>query len=150
VLLNEETIKERQALAEFKEHWAWISKSQPNLLIPKKKKTSSPVKKAAEMLALQLTPSALKLLSSEKLKTPVPLALLPMGQVMGRVIGQATGQATGQGKEQAMEPARGGRRATAGLKGRMVRVAVTDGTGQAQKQEKQVIRHGADEDQLKE
>jgi len=102
------------------------------------------------MLALQLTPSALKLLSSEKLKTPVPLALLPMGQVMGRVIGQATGQATGQGKEQAMEPARGGRRATAGLKGRMVRVAVTDGTGQAQKQEKQVIRHGADEDQLKE
>ena len=96
------------------------------------------------MLALQLTPSALRLLSPEKLKTPVSLALLPMGQVMG----QATGQATGQGKEQAMKPARGGRRATAGpgtattvgLKGRMVRVAVTDGTGQTQKQEEQVVQ----------
>jgi hypothetical protein len=70
----------------------------------------------------------------------VPLALLPMGQAVGQVIGQATGQATGQGKEQAMEPAKGRRRATAGLKGRIVRVAVTDGTGQAQKQEEQVIQ----------
>jgi hypothetical protein len=118
------------------------------------------------MLALQLTPSALRLLSPKKLKTPVSLALLPIGQAMG------------QGKEQAVEPAKGGRRAragpgpgtattakpgtakpgtakpgtgtattakpgtatTAGLKGRIVRVAVTDGTGQAQKQEEQVIQ----------
>jgi hypothetical protein len=64
-----------------------ISKCQPNLLIPKKK-TSSPVKKSTEMLALQLTSGALRLLSSEKLKTPMSLALLPMGRAMGQATGQ--------------------------------------------------------------
>jgi DDE superfamily endonuclease len=113
-VLNKETIKERQAFAKFKEHWAWISKCQPNLLILKKKT-------------------------------------------------QAIGQAKGQSKKQVIEQANGGRTTpagprttttagqkatttagprttTAGLNERIVRAAVTEGTGQAQKQDEQAIQ----------
>ena len=122
-VLNLETIKEREAYKQLKEHWAWISRCQPNLLIPKKKKASSPVKKAAKRLDLQLTPSALSFLSPKKVKTParqaspvksigkapVSLALvLPQktkGQASGLRIRQAMGQATEQAAEQGTEQA---------------------------------------------
>jgi hypothetical protein len=66
-VLNEETIKEREAFVEFKEYWTQIPKCQPNLLIPlkKKKKAVSPTKKATPM-TLQLSPSIMRLFSLEK------------------------------------------------------------------------------------
>ncbi len=73
-VLNDETITEREAYKQFKDHWTWISRCQPNLLIPKKKKTSSPVKTAAQKPILQLTPSVSRLLSPSKARTPSTLA----------------------------------------------------------------------------
>ena len=90
-VLNGETIKEREGFVLLKEHWKWIARTQPNLLIPlKRKKKTSLAKKpslptkmgaiatgtaaAARISELLLTPSVAKLFSPEKGKAPAPIA----------------------------------------------------------------------------
>jgi hypothetical protein len=96
-VLNKETIKEREAFCLLKDEWNRLSKCQPNLLIPLKRKKKTLLSKrsltktslakalsslaktaavavrmavAAEMSKLLLTPSIQRLFLSKKAKTP--------------------------------------------------------------------------------
>jgi hypothetical protein len=94
-VMNEETIREREAYCMFQDCWAMLSRIQPNLLGKGPKK---PAKKPAKPDP-QLSPSVFRLLSPGRPKTPAKAVSPTQGRKIGRVRKALVGKKAGPGRK---------------------------------------------------